>query len=505
MKPIFLTTSLLLLAISLFGQDVQQVKCSWYHWDPYQHIDQSKKVSGLDHALVTAIFNDAGIDVIYDQTAKDTWAKNQKDVLSGETDLTGGAFATDERREIYHMSDPYRYEWNAIYLRPDEEELRAFNDIESLIAYIEANDIRVGVIDGYTYTDPEINAFIKRQEERGHGLVKATSDEDSFENLVHHHVEVVFSDRIVGAQIIWKNEWEGQVVEHTIQLEAKPIHLLIHKDTNPERDLIYQGYLESFNTSLTKLQDQGAIDDIIGQYLFPVLMNITVQTDWFKVTDLIGVVFFALAGLLIGFENRYDIFGILITTMLLSAGGGMLRDLIVGRDLVFLSTPDTIMIIIGIVAVGTILLQGHNWLHKKFTGYRKFVTKHGYKWKVSRLLVEAIALGAYTIIGVGVAIEMQLEPFGAWGPLLGCLTACGGGILASFLSDKNGTVMVRGSLDPEVSLIWGIVFSQFLIWQTHRLNPNEVFMGVIATIVGCTVSLLFIHFTRLKSPRVGVD
>ena len=43
---------------------------------------------------------------------------------------------------------------------------------------------------------------------------------------------------------------------------------------------------------------------------------------------------------------------------------------------------------------------------------------------------------------------------------------------------------VGGELYPEIAAVWGLAFAIFLEWEGVRLQPDEIRLGVIVTIVG---------------------
>ena len=47
--------------------------------------------------------------------------------------------------------------------------------------------------------------------------------------------------------------------------------------------------------------------------------------------DVIGTIAFAISGALLGVQRRMDIFGILILALVTAIGGGIVRDVMVGR------------------------------------------------------------------------------------------------------------------------------------------------------------------------------
>ena len=43
---------------------------------------------------------------------------------------------------------------------------------------------------------------------------------------------------------------------------------------------------------------------------------------------------------------------------------------------------------------------------------------------------------------------------------------------------------LRGELYPEIAAVWGLAFAIFLEWEGARLQPEEIRLGVIVTILG---------------------
>ena len=490
--------------MSLFNSsDPLSVNVGWYHWDPYQYLNANGRLTGLDFALVQEIFEASGIAVNYDEGAKDSWSKNQQDVLNHKKDVTAGAFKTPIRSEKYHISQPYRYEWNSLYVRNTDASYFTVSSVEELLALID-DEHKLGVIKGYRYTSEELNTYIEEQIKKGSShIVSSITEEENFNQLYEGQVSLVVSDRLVGARIMWKNQTrDTQISELPVTLPALPIHLLIHKSENAAVNERMLHIMSAFNNGIVELTASGAIQKTIGNYLFPVLMNITVQRDWFTMIDLVGAVFFAIAGLLIARDNRYDLFGVLVMTALLTTGGGLIRDIFVGRDPVILRYPEYMLIVMSVAVIGFCLCWAHDYLQTQFPRYKSIAYKQQAGWFFVRHLIEAMALGAYTVVGVGVAVEMKLSPLWLWGPILGCVTACGGGILANALRQGEEIKAMKGGLDPECTLFWGSIFTWVLIWQADRLNPNEVLLGVVVTLVGTTVTVLLVNHFKWTSPTL---
>ncbi len=79
-----------------------------------------------------------------------------------------------------------------------------------------------------------------------------------------------------------------------------------------------------------------------------------------QAADFIGVVSFALSGFLTGFRHKLDIFGITLLAFLTALGGGIARDVIVGRIPVSMQDLSLCLIVLATLALSIALK-----LHKK--------------------------------------------------------------------------------------------------------------------------------------------
>lgn len=193
---------------------------------------------------------------------------------------------------------------------------------------------------------------------------------------------------------------------------------------------------------------------------------------WFSF-DMIGTVAFAVSGALIGVVKNLDIFGMMVLAMATAIGGGIVRDVLVGRLPPYsLQYPEYMIIII----VSTLII---------FLLYR---TKYRYlilgKWsRKGFLLADTLGLASFTVTGasVGYVYAPNLPIFVV---LLGMITAVGGGIIRDILAQR-----IPGVLKEEVYAlpsILGSILYYFLI---------EYSSALIAT----SISFLFVLIFRLMA------
>ncbi|WP_201352484.1 trimeric intracellular cation channel family protein [Hydrogenimonas urashimensis] len=152
----------------------------------------------------------------------------------------------------------------------------------------------------------------------------------------------------------------------------------------------------------------------------------------FAAADAIGLATFSISGLLMGMRKGLDLLGILITAFLTALGGGVIRDVIVGRTpLVFEQSATLLYVIAGILLA--LLLR----LHAKERPERYAIF----------ILMDSIGLVAFALTGALVGIESGFNLFGVM--LLSFVTAVGGGMLRDMMlgdipivltSDFYGTI-----------------------------------------------------------------
>ena len=146
--------------------------------------------------------------------------------------------------------------------------------------------------------------------------------------------------------------------------------------------------------------------------------------DWsiFLLTavEMIGMVAFALNGALVGLKYHLDLFGVILVSVTVSLGGGVVRDLIIGRIPPAMFQDYRYLL----VAVVTSLLV---FLAAVVSKGRY----HDYETKVEALanIFDALGLGAFTVVGVQAGINAGFSDNGFLLVFLGLLTGIGGGIL----------------------------------------------------------------------------
>src|SRR5260370_4961295 len=161
----------------------------------------------------------------------------------------------------------------------------------------------------------------------------------------------------------------------------------------------------------------------------------------------------------------------------------MVRDLLLQRDpLGIVQNPDALLTVFGTVLAGMLVIKvvprvQPGRVAKKLQARAQLGTR----------LIEvfdAIALAAFTVVGVVVVLDTKAQPLWLWGPIAAVLTASFGGLMRDLFRHDRVTANLRGDLYPEIAAVWGLALALFLEWEGERLGPHEISLGVIVTNLG---------------------
>ena len=137
--------------------------------------------------------------------------------------------------------------------------------------------------------------------------------------------------------------------------------------------------------------------------------------------DLVGVFFFAISGAVLAVRKGYDIVGSLLLALMVGTGGGVVRDLVVGRDVPAAFDNPWYLILPAVASLAVFL--------------RIFDGERGHH---AVMAFDAIGLAVYCVVGTRIALLAGLSPVAA--AVLGLVTAVGGGILRDVVAGEPPAV-----------------------------------------------------------------
>lgn len=191
--------------------------------------------------------------------------------------------------------------------------------------------------------------------------------------------------------------------------------------------------------------------------------------------ELVGVLAFAITGALRAVERDMDIFGILVLAVITALGGGIIRDLLVGRFPVSLSTP---VYFYAAVIGGLLVMPTLGTLRKYVYWIRIF---------------DGLGLAIFSVLGAQVGLIYKLNFLSVL--LLGLLTGIGGGIVRDVLANDIPLVL-RQEVYALASLI-GIALLGLLV----RAGVSMPIAAISGAVVIFAIRLAAIRW-KLNLPRI---
>jgi len=194
------------------------------------------------------------------------------------------------------------------------------------------------------------------------------------------------------------------------------------------------------------------------------------------VLDLLGTISFAASGALTALEKKLDPFGILIIGFVTAAGGGTLRDILLGVSPVKWLLNLQLVIIVFVIVIITII-------------FRRFLLK----LRTTLFLFDTIGIGLYTIVGLQVAIAAGLHPVMC--VTIGTINACFGGVIRDILCNEI-PVLFRQNIYATACIAGGGIY--FLLQWTNLITE---FAYVFAGSAVLVIRLLAVKYgLQLPSP-----
>ncbi len=180
----------------------------------------------------------------------------------------------------------------------------------------------------------------------------------------------------------------------------------------------------------------------------------------FSILDILGTIAFAISGALSAINRKFDLFGIFIIAFVTALGGGILRDVLIGHTPVWWMSHTYILHFISGATIFAIV----------FRNKIDHLTK-------SLFLFDTIGLGVFTIIGVEIGIQANLDPLVS--VVLGTMTGCFGGVIRDILCNEI-PVIFRKEIYAIASLAGGVCF---VILFYLNVVANIVYISTIALVI----------------------
>lgn len=190
--------------------------------------------------------------------------------------------------------------------------------------------------------------------------------------------------------------------------------------------------------------------------------------DVMFVLELIGAAAFAVSGAMVAIEKKADIFGVLFLAVTTALGGGVIRDVLIGRipPVMFVSYW---YLLISVVAALAVFIDA-------------YMRSEKYKLHLDKLdavnnVFDAIGLAVFTVSGMNAAMPVSDNVILVL--FVGMCTGVGGGMLRDVMTNTMPKVL-RKRVYAVASLIGGGLY-----YVMHVLDINQLLS------VGCGMLVIF--------------
>lgn len=182
--------------------------------------------------------------------------------------------------------------------------------------------------------------------------------------------------------------------------------------------------------------------------------------DAILITEYIGIASAALSGYLFGVKEKCDWLGIFLAAFLTALGGGVARDVLVGRAIYSFTHHMPIVIVLVMIFVGYILKahQKREKLDKSFIF----------------IFTDAIDVICFSIVGSMVSLEYGLNIFGVI--MVAFINGVGGGIFRDILLNQVPWFLKTG-LYGTISMSVGFIYYILHLFGLTNLFALFVLMG----------------------------
>lgn len=210
------------------------------------------------------------------------------------------------------------------------------------------------------------------------------------------------------------------------------------------------------------------------------------MNSYYEVFEWIGTVAFAISGTLCGIHHRLDFFGSVMLGVTTTVGGGIIRDVVIGRTppIAFTDPKGSLTAL----AVSTAFFLLELIFHRKFGKKKSF-------YNIIMFLADTLGLAAFTMIGVETTATFYENANLLLLLFVGFMTGTGGGILRDLLCGKVPDIFRKHIY--ALASIAGV-----LVWLLLSGCGGLAIFGGFSTVVAIRiVSAVF----RLNLPVVNID
>ncbi|MBQ8794606.1 MAG: trimeric intracellular cation channel family protein [Clostridia bacterium] len=211
------------------------------------------------------------------------------------------------------------------------------------------------------------------------------------------------------------------------------------------------------------------------------------ETVIIYIMELIGTIAFAISGALIAVRRSLDLFGVVLVGSITSVGGGIMRDLFLGKFPPNIFSNVIVLIIAAITAIVVFVISYFNV--NKFESFEKRIES-------INNFFDAVGLATFSAIGTEMACELGFYDMAIFSISMGMLTGIGGGIIRDILVDSTPYVLKK-----HIYALASIIGST--IYYLIRINGNKIVALIVSIPIIVVIRLLAAKY-HWKLPKINL-
>lgn len=209
------------------------------------------------------------------------------------------------------------------------------------------------------------------------------------------------------------------------------------------------------------------------------------DTGWVKMLEnvitaieIIGVVSFCISGAIVAIDKEMDLMGVVLLALTTTFGGGVFRDLIIGRTPAFFVSMHLYVLVGTVTSIIVFILA---------SAFKRWYVREEAKINFLNNFVDAIGLGAFTVTSVDICLDVCPEKGPFLAIMMGMIASVGGGVVRDLFLDRVPNVF-RKHIYALACLIGSALYYVLRVLAF----PNSEVGEIISTVV-CILTVFVIR------------
>ena len=188
------------------------------------------------------------------------------------------------------------------------------------------------------------------------------------------------------------------------------------------------------------------------------------------IIEIIGTVAFASSGAMVGIRKKMDVLGVIVMAVMTPVGGGLIRDLVLG-----IHPPNTFKnpIYVEYSVLTAVILFVVFYIKKQMLD-----SKALFYYEKIMILLDAIGLGAFTVIGVETAYEIGYVHHRFLLLFVGVITGVGGGMIRDMMAQQIPFILVK-----QIYACASLAGAGVCIWLMPYHKSASMILGAVVVVI----------------------